>query len=787
MIETDLISKIIDQSSRFEDYQKNKNKFIDELFPTKNESIGFKNSKGTYSYINSLPETMRSRLISNNLISPHIIDKQYIWKRLSEITEKYNIVKIIQNESELIDDVVQGDLGDCYFLAATSALAERRSRILKIFRGNSESSKYVFKMNLFLNGKPIEILVDEFFPCTEENQNNDYKLKLAFSSIEKELMNIWPLLLEKAWAKVNGSYKNIVNGNIVQAFEFLMPCPIQVFLHKKIQVTELINIIKDADLKDFIICCDSANTEDDLLTEMGLLHNHAYSIISIHSIKLRTSEIVDILKVRNPWGRLEWNGDWSDSSDKWNADTKKQIGLKPNENNVKNDGFFYMSVSDYLRFFSNTYVCKYYENYTYVFKEFKLNEKRNYIPISIKFSTKTHGYFILNLKNSKIFKNKKQSFVSMIVVKAIDDDNVSYVGSVSGSKDRLYIEIEFEPRVEYKVIIKFPNSGKNEYNIFHDDIQESTFNPSIKEEIVLGIYYNTDSNSKAHFSIDHNLLYTLNYYDLLLKSMEDISHKSKNRENFHAQGENSIYRVIDFDQCDSYGFLLYKNDSSAFVRERLEISKIQNINVIPFPKNDLLLSTEEIVNNEIYEDVFESQFVENLRQAEPPISSIDYLLDKSNNLLHLDITVAPFSYYAILFEKREEKTNLLFENYVNLDYPVSILWNEKKFNAKKSKLNYNNSSIEVYESIIPHSTGVLFKYKNKTSNYHAEIKIKLDNLENLEEYNREVYRNILSKQNITFSLEPQTCYSVELKAIDPFKLFSYTVTFDYKINYLINN
>ena len=30
-----------------------------------------------------------------------------------------------------------------------------------------------------------------------------------------------------------------------------------------------------------------------------------------------------ILKLRNPWGKLEWKGDWSDSSSLWNNELKK--------------------------------------------------------------------------------------------------------------------------------------------------------------------------------------------------------------------------------------------------------------------------------------------------------------------------------------------------------------------------------------------------------------------------------------------------------------------------------
>lgn len=45
---------------------------------------------------------------------------------------------------------------------------------------------------------------------------------------------------------------------------------------------------------------------------LGLVSGHAYSVIDVvhsHGYKL--------IKLRNPWGRGEWEGDWSDKSALW--------------------------------------------------------------------------------------------------------------------------------------------------------------------------------------------------------------------------------------------------------------------------------------------------------------------------------------------------------------------------------------------------------------------------------------------------------------------------------------
>lgn len=60
---------------------------------------------------------------------------------------------------------------------------------------------------------------------------------------------------------------------------------------------------------------------DEEFSDMGLISNHAYSVIS--AVEVTTDEgVVRLLKLRNPWGHQEWSGDWSDNSDKWTPELK---------------------------------------------------------------------------------------------------------------------------------------------------------------------------------------------------------------------------------------------------------------------------------------------------------------------------------------------------------------------------------------------------------------------------------------------------------------------------------
>ncbi len=58
-------------------------------------------------------------------------------------------------------------LGNCYFLATLSAFAEFPEIVQKVFN-NKVANKYgVYTLNFNISGKYQEIIVDDYFPCTE--------------------------------------------------------------------------------------------------------------------------------------------------------------------------------------------------------------------------------------------------------------------------------------------------------------------------------------------------------------------------------------------------------------------------------------------------------------------------------------------------------------------------------------------------------------------------------------------------------------------------------------------
>jgi hypothetical protein len=73
-------------------------------------------------------------------------------------------------------------------------------------------------------GEVRHIVVDDRFPFDEK------KNTWAFSRCGKE-PEIWVLLLEKAWAKLFGSYQRIEAGTAGEALQNLTGCPTEFYIH----------------------------------------------------------------------------------------------------------------------------------------------------------------------------------------------------------------------------------------------------------------------------------------------------------------------------------------------------------------------------------------------------------------------------------------------------------------------------------------------------------------------------------------------------------------------------
>lgn len=250
------------------------------------------------------------------------------------------------------NDIKQGFLGNCWFLCAVACLAERPALIRRLFITKEYNEEGVYRLKICKNGEWIVVTVDDYIPCY-------YNAGPMFAhSIGDEL---WVLLLEKAYAKVHGNYFALKSGFSYHAMIDLSGCPTQ---HIKFsedrtdwdeveeEAEEIFQKMLDADADGYLMSAstpgkDKLTTGEGKKPKAGLVPGHAYSII-----QAKEHDDIKLINIRNPWGKFEWDGDWSDKSDLWTKEMKDVF--KPVLDDK--DGSFWMSLQDFFpRFKSLTF------------------------------------------------------------------------------------------------------------------------------------------------------------------------------------------------------------------------------------------------------------------------------------------------------------------------------------------------------------------------------------------------------------------------------------------------
>ena len=270
---------------------------------------------------------------------PGLINRM-VWKRATEI---YKTWDIFENKIE-IKDIIQGNLGDCYFLSALSALTRYQYLIVEKFRTKKYNEIGYYEMILFIDGEWQVIFVDDYFPFDP--------LQKTFVAARPHRNELWALLLEKAWIKVNGGYTNAMGGLFNEAILSLTGFPTEIFKHKKLeQQIDIFNLYRNIEIgyKEGSIMGCGSKVDDPNIKNIGLSPGHAYSIVYPQKWKERN---IYLIKLRNPWGKNNWRGNWSDSSPCWTQECIQYFKYSK-----KKDGTLWIELNDFINFFDNTFIC----------------------------------------------------------------------------------------------------------------------------------------------------------------------------------------------------------------------------------------------------------------------------------------------------------------------------------------------------------------------------------------------------------------------------------------------
>lgn len=266
--------------------------------------------------------------------------EEFQWTRPKELAEDPRF--FIDGISRF--DVNQGELGNCWFLAAVACLTLQDKLFYKVvptdnsFKAGEYCGAFHFRFWRF--GKWIDIIVDDRLPTRDGN--------LVFMK-SGENSEFWPALLEKAYAKLHGSYETLEGGYTSEALQDFTGCVSELFLVQNEQ-DKILEIIENAiDQSCFMGCSLTARFFMESATKEGLVRDHAYSITAVKAVDLAGSRgKISLIRIRNPWGNaMEWKGAWADGSKEWDSITPQQreeLGI-----HFDNDGEFWMSLEDFTK------------------------------------------------------------------------------------------------------------------------------------------------------------------------------------------------------------------------------------------------------------------------------------------------------------------------------------------------------------------------------------------------------------------------------------------------------
>ena len=174
--------------------------------------------------------------------------------------------------------------------------------------------------------------MDDYFPFT---YNKKKKEVFAFCKSNGKDNEIWVQLIEKAWAKICGSYEASEMGRCSEFLQNFDGTPTEIHwtedfdTHDKKE--DMYRLMSIADRNGWVMTSSCLKRMSPQLADLplntmktlGIKNCHSYSVLDVKEVILDTGEIEFMVFLRNPTGNFflkegdVWKGDYSALSSKW--------------------------------------------------------------------------------------------------------------------------------------------------------------------------------------------------------------------------------------------------------------------------------------------------------------------------------------------------------------------------------------------------------------------------------------------------------------------------------------
>ncbi|KAK2826319.1 hypothetical protein Q5P01_020533 [Channa striata] len=262
--------------------------------------------------------------------------------------------KISPNPTFVLDGISRFDfgqgnfLGNCWFLASIGALTFQNDVLEQVVPLEQTFDKNycgLFHFRFWRFGKWVDVVIDDKLPTING--------RLIFVH-SKDPNEFWPALLEKAYAKVCGSYTDMNAGTPAEAMmDFTGGVHVSVQLSNP--PPNLWQLMYRAGKSKTLMGCGTlqGNTPTNTVLPNGLVQGHAYTVTGVKQVMSR-GKLVSLVRLWNPWGHGEWNGDWSDQSTLWQTVSAEDREIC---HTLGDDGEFWMTTEDFCKYYVDLDIC----------------------------------------------------------------------------------------------------------------------------------------------------------------------------------------------------------------------------------------------------------------------------------------------------------------------------------------------------------------------------------------------------------------------------------------------
>lgn len=279
-----------------------------------------------------------------------------------------------ESAGQITSSLVQGQLANCWFLNALATLTAKPEFLKRIIVSDKFANEGLYTCKFYKRGEPVYVHVDDCIPC------NRTGAPIFVTCKNKNV--VYAMIIEKAYAKLHGSYLNLLHGSVAYglrdltggvSFNLDLPFPPKARV-KPLRVSSLPKPERESvrsmnalwvNLKEKIrsglfsigaTCYASGVCPEE--RGLGVYRGHTYTIVSLHDVENTPggnpwlndgnepgANSLRLVRVLDPWGVQPWEGDWKNKDKLWTdfPDAREQI----HPDAWEDDGTFYINWKDF--------------------------------------------------------------------------------------------------------------------------------------------------------------------------------------------------------------------------------------------------------------------------------------------------------------------------------------------------------------------------------------------------------------------------------------------------------